>query len=56
MLRFAFTELTDQELSLQASVREFLAAELPRGEFTPGLGMAAPRDQEFSRKLADRGW
>ncbi len=56
MLRFAFTELTDPELSLQASVREFLAAELPRGEFTPGLGMAAPRDQEFSRKLADRGW
>jgi alkylation response protein AidB-like acyl-CoA dehydrogenase len=37
-------------------VREFLAAELPRGEFTPGLGMASPRDQEFSRTLADRGW
>jgi alkylation response protein AidB-like acyl-CoA dehydrogenase len=56
VLHFAFTELTDHELALQASVREFLAAKLPRGEFTPGLGMAAPRDQEFSRKLADKGW
>ena len=55
-LRFKFTELTDSELALQAEVRAFLAAELPRGEFTPGLGMAAPRDQEFSRKLARRGW
>ena len=24
--------------------------------FTPGLGMGAPRDQDFSRKLAARGW
>src|SRR5581483_10665112 len=55
-LRFSHTELTDSELALQASVRDFLAAELPRGEFTPGLGMASPRDQEFSRKLAQRGW
>jgi 3-oxocholest-4-en-26-oyl-CoA dehydrogenase alpha subunit len=56
MLRFAFTELTDPELALQGKVREFLAAELPRGQFTPGLGMGAPRDQGFSRKLAERGW
>jgi alkylation response protein AidB-like acyl-CoA dehydrogenase len=56
MLRFAFTELSEPELALQAAVREFLAAELPRGEFTPGLGMAAPRDQAFSRRLAERGW
>jgi alkylation response protein AidB-like acyl-CoA dehydrogenase len=56
VLRFAFTQLTDQELALQANVRAFLAAELPRGEFAPGLGMAAPRDQDFSRKLAARGW
>src|SRR5437763_6818325 len=41
VLHFAFTELTESELALQASVRKFLAAELPRGEFTPGLGMAA---------------
>jgi alkylation response protein AidB-like acyl-CoA dehydrogenase len=56
LLRFSFTELTDSELALQAEVRQFLAAELPRGEFTPGLGMAAPRDREFSQKLAQRGW
>jgi alkylation response protein AidB-like acyl-CoA dehydrogenase len=48
--------LTDEELALQAKVREFLAAELPRGSFAPGLGMAAPRDQAFSRRLAERGW
>jgi alkylation response protein AidB-like acyl-CoA dehydrogenase len=52
----ALTELTGDELALQAEVRAFLAAELPRGSFTPGLGMAAPRDQDFSRKLAERGW
>jgi alkylation response protein AidB-like acyl-CoA dehydrogenase len=56
MLHFAFTALTESELALQASVRDFLAAELPRGEFTPGLGMAALRDQDFSKKLAARGW
>jgi alkylation response protein AidB-like acyl-CoA dehydrogenase len=37
-------------------VRKFLAAELPRGTFVPGLGMASPRDPAFSRKLAERGW
>ncbi len=56
MLHFAPSELTDAELELQAQVREFLAAELPRGSFTPGLGMAAGRDQGFSRALAARGW
>ena len=56
MLRFTHTELSESELALQAEVREFLAAELPKGQFTPGLGMAAPRDREFSRKLARRGW
>ena len=56
MLRFAPSELTDAELALQAEVREFLAAELPRGSFAPGLGMAAGRDESFSRALAARGW
>ena len=56
MLRFAPSELTDAELMLQAQVRDFLAAELPRGSFAPGLGMAAGRDQAFSRALATRGW
>jgi alkylation response protein AidB-like acyl-CoA dehydrogenase len=56
LLRFEFTELSEPELALQRDVRAFLSEELPRGTFTPGLGMAAPRDQEFSRKLATRGW
>ncbi len=56
MLRFAPSELSDAELALQAEVREFLARSLPRGSFAPGLGMAASRDQDFSRALAARGW
>jgi alkylation response protein AidB-like acyl-CoA dehydrogenase len=55
-LLFAATDLTDDELALQGEVREFLASELPRGTFAPGLGMGAPRDRAFSRKLADQGW
>ena len=54
--RFEPTELTPDELALQAEVRQFLAAELPRGTFSPGLGAAAPKDPAFSKKLADRGW
>ena len=53
---FAPADLTEHELALQAEVRSFLADELPRGTFTPGLGMAAPRDPSFSVKLARRGW
>jgi 3-oxocholest-4-en-26-oyl-CoA dehydrogenase alpha subunit len=53
---FEATDLTSEELELQANVRSFLESELPRGTFHPGLGMAAPRDREFSRKLAERGW
>ncbi len=56
MLRFAPSELTDAELALQEQVREFLTAELPRGTFAPGLGMAGGRDEAFSRALAARGW
>jgi alkylation response protein AidB-like acyl-CoA dehydrogenase len=56
VLRFAFTELTEDELELQAEVREFLSDELPRGAYAPGLGMAGPRDPAFSRRLAERGW
>jgi 3-oxocholest-4-en-26-oyl-CoA dehydrogenase alpha subunit len=55
-LLFARADLTEQELDLQREVRAFLAAELPHGTFTPGLGMAAPRDRPFSVKLAQRGW
>jgi alkylation response protein AidB-like acyl-CoA dehydrogenase len=54
--RFDATELTGDERALQAEVRAFLADELPRGSYAPGLGMSAPKDPAFSRKLAERGW
>jgi alkylation response protein AidB-like acyl-CoA dehydrogenase len=56
LLRFGFTELSESELALQQEVRSFLADELPKGSFSPGLGMMAPRDPAFSRRLAARGW
>lgn len=55
-MRFAMTELSDGERALRAEVRDFLASQLPRGSFTPGLGMNAAKDPEFSRKLGARGW
>jgi alkylation response protein AidB-like acyl-CoA dehydrogenase len=55
-MRFELTQLTDAERALQAEVREFLADALPRGSYTPGLGMNAPRDPAFSRSLGARGW
>jgi alkylation response protein AidB-like acyl-CoA dehydrogenase len=55
-MRFEPTELTADELDLQAEVRAFLESELPRGSFEPGLGMGASRDPAFSKALADRGW
>ena len=55
-MRFEFTELSGDELALQAEVREFLAAELPYGSFEPGLGMAGRKDPAFSQRLAARGW
>lgn len=55
-MRFEPAELTESEVALQAQVREFLATELPRGSFEPGLGMAGAKDVEFSKKLAGRGW
>ncbi len=55
-MRFTPTELTPDELELQAEVRDFLAAELPPGTHTPGLGMSAAHDPAFSKKMAERGW
>jgi len=55
-VQFEFTELSDAELMLQAEVRAFLAATLPRGSFEPGLGMAGRKDVAFSQQLAARGW
>jgi alkylation response protein AidB-like acyl-CoA dehydrogenase len=55
-VRFAMTELTPAELSLQAEVRAFLAAELGDRSRRPGLGMNGAPDREFSKKLGARGW
>lgn len=55
-MRFEATELTDDELALQAEVRAFCDAELVPGTYEPGLGMAGAVDPEFSKKLASRGW
>jgi alkylation response protein AidB-like acyl-CoA dehydrogenase len=55
-LLFAPADLDPLELGLQREVRGFLAEELPRGTFVPGLGMGAPRDRGFSAKLAGQGW
>ncbi len=54
--RFPPVELDDGERELQRQVRAFLAAELPRGSFEPGLGMNGAADPAFSAKLAARGW
>jgi 3-oxocholest-4-en-26-oyl-CoA dehydrogenase alpha subunit len=56
VIRFEMTELTEDERALQSEVRAFLAEELPRGSFTPGLGMNGAKDPAFSAKLGRRGW
>ncbi len=55
-MNFAPTELTEEELALQADVRQFLADELPPGSYPRALGMGAGNDKDFSKKLAARGW
>jgi alkylation response protein AidB-like acyl-CoA dehydrogenase len=56
-VRFDRTELTPAELSLQAEVRGFLAAEFGReAARRPGLGMNGAASREFSKKLGARGW
>ena len=56
-VRFGAAELTAEELSLQAEVRAFLAAELGGDAGRrPGLGMNGAASREFSRKLGARGW
>ena len=56
MIRFEPVELTPHERALQHEVVEFLGQRLPRGSFTPGLGMNAATDPAFSRELGERGW
>ena len=53
---FAPVTLSPAQERLRAEVREFLARELPRGSYRPGLGMNADASPAFSRKLAGRGW
>jgi 3-oxocholest-4-en-26-oyl-CoA dehydrogenase alpha subunit len=55
-MRFAATELTPAERSLQQEVRQFLDAELPREANAARFGMAAGSSKEFSLKLGARGW
>src|SRR5262249_51865147 len=55
-MRFELTDLSVEERALRDEVRDFLAEELPRGSFTPGLGMKSKKDPEFSKKLGARGW
>jgi alkylation response protein AidB-like acyl-CoA dehydrogenase len=55
-MQLSATELTADELALQQEVRAFLAERLPPGSYSPGLGMAAPADPDFSRDLGARGW
>lgn len=55
-LGFELVELHGRERALQEEVRQFLATELPRGNFEPGLGMDSDDDRDFSKKLAARGW
>lgn len=56
MIRFHVTELNEVERALRSEVREFLAAELPRGVGVPGLGMNGRKDPIFSQKLGAKGW
>ena len=53
---FSPVTLTAEEEALRVEVRAFLADELPRGTYRPGLGMGAAHSPEFSRKMAARGW
>ena len=55
-MRFDATELTIEELALQAEVREYLDKRLTPGTYSLGLGMAGAVDPVFSRDLGRRGW
>ena len=52
---FSALELPPAAHHLREQVREFLAAEVKAGSFTPHLGHSA-FDAEFSRKLGREGW
>jgi len=53
-MRFTFTE---EQNKFRQEVRDFLQAELRAGTFvTKSGGLAEGNNQEFSRKMAQRGW
>ncbi|MDO9210141.1 MAG: acyl-CoA dehydrogenase family protein, partial [Deltaproteobacteria bacterium] len=53
-MRFTFTE---EQNKFRQEVRDFLQAELQAGTFvTKSGGLAEGNNQEFSRKMAQRGW
>jgi Acyl-CoA dehydrogenase, middle domain/Acyl-CoA dehydrogenase, N-terminal domain len=54
-MRFEATELTPDELALQAEVRAFADDALGEGA-EPGFGMWGGTSKEFSKRLAARGW
>jgi len=55
-LSLVATELTDDEVQLQADVRSFCDQELTATSYAAGLGMMVGLSKPFSRKLAERGW
>lgn len=55
-MKFPPTVLGKDHLRLREEVRAFVAEQLPRGSYEPGLGMAGGHSPEFSRALAERGW
>lgn len=53
-MRFTFTE---EQNKFRQEVRDFLQAELKAGTFVPKSGgLAEGNNQEFSKKMAQRGW
>jgi alkylation response protein AidB-like acyl-CoA dehydrogenase len=53
-MRFTFTEEQDE---FRQEIRDFLKAELEAGAFSVDIeGLVGEPSQEFSRKLAEKGW
>lgn len=56
-IRFDQKRLPHETEDLRAEVRAFLADEVRRGTFDPGLGLKQSSfDREFSRRVGARGW
>lgn len=56
-IRFDQKRLPAETAELRAEVRDFLAGEIARGTFDPGLGLKQSGfDRGFSRRVGQRGW